>query len=213
MVHIAIGNGTSRRGKRGPILVRELEPGTGPVNVVTYNNCETVDLYVNSTKIGTRNSSDSAKNGIMQWTNVPWEAGVIKAVGFKNGKEAATDSIKTAGAPAKIVLKPDHTRLYADGNDASSIEVADSEDRGRQDHPPHRHQHRSVGDNWPGKKSRYCQRRLASPPNPSKPPAGKPTRGRALIVIQATRIPGKINLTISSPGLTPARLTLTSQTQ
>ena len=96
---------------------------TGRVNVVTYTSCDTVDLYVNSTKIGTKNRVILPQTVIMQWTSVPWEAGVIKAVGMKNGKEAATDSIKTAGAPAKIVLKPDRTTLYADGNDASCIEV------------------------------------------------------------------------------------------
>jgi hypothetical protein len=79
------------------------------VSVVTYTSCDTVDLYVNSTKIGTKKSSDFAKTGIMQWTGVPYEAGVIKAVGMKDGKEAAVDSIKTVGAPAKIVLKPDQT--------------------------------------------------------------------------------------------------------
>jgi len=207
MVHIAIGNGTSRGS--GPILSENWNQ-TGPVNVVTYNNCETVDLYVNSTKIGTRNSSDSAKNGIMQWTNVPWEAGVIKAVGFKNGKEAATDSIKTAGAPAKIVLKPDHTRLYADGNDASSIEV-DIEDAAGNIIP--------TGTNTvelvitgPGRNLGIASGDWTST-EPFKTTSRKAYRGRALIVIQATRIPGKINLTISSPGLTPARLTLTSQTQ
>ena len=91
--------------------------------MVTYTSCDTVDLYVNSTKIGTKKSSDFAKTGIVQWRAVPWEAGVIKAVGMKDGKEVAVDSIKTAGAPAKVVLKPDRTTLYADGNDASCIEV------------------------------------------------------------------------------------------
>jgi beta-galactosidase len=59
----------------------------------------------------------------MQWTDVPWQSGVIKAVGMKDGKEVAVDSIKTVGAPAKIMLKPDRTTLYADGDDVSCIEV------------------------------------------------------------------------------------------
>ena len=106
-----------------PNLAENWNQTTGAVDVVTFTSCDSVDLYVNSTKIGTKQSSDFATNGVMQWTNVPWAPGMIKAIGFKNGKEAATDSIKTAGAPAKIMLKPDRTTLYADGNDASCIEV------------------------------------------------------------------------------------------
>ena len=35
----------------------------------------------------------------------------------------AADSIKTVGAPAKLMLKPDRTTLEADGNDVSCIEI------------------------------------------------------------------------------------------
>jgi beta-galactosidase len=109
MVHIAVGNGTGN-GRAMPKLAEDWNQ-TGPVSVVTYTNCDTVDLYVNATKIGTKKSSDFAQNGIMQWTDVPWQSGVIKAVGMKDGKEVAVDRIKTVGAPAKIMLKPDRTTV------------------------------------------------------------------------------------------------------
>ena len=121
MVHIAIGNGTGN-GRAMPKLAEDWNQ-TGPVSVVTYTNCDTVDLYVNNTKIGTKKSSDFAQNGIMQWTDVPWQSGVIKAIGTKDDKEVAVDSIKTVGAPAKVILQPDRTTLYADGDDVSCIEV------------------------------------------------------------------------------------------
>ena len=206
MVHIAIGNGTGN-GRAMPKLAEDWNQ-TGPVDVVTYTNCDTVDLYVNSTKIGTKKSGDFAQNGIMQWTDVPWQSGVIKAIGTKDGKEVAVDSIKTVGAPAKIMLKSDRTTLYADGDDVSCIEV----DIGDMDNSsiftadntvqftmtgPARSLGVASGD-WMNEE-------------PFKATGRKAYRGKALIVIQSTLVPGTISLTVSSPGLTPATLALTSR--
>jgi len=208
MVHIAIGNGTGN-GRAIPRLAENWNQ-TGAVDVVTYTSCDSVDLFVNSTKIGTQQSSDFAKTGVMQWTNVPWAPGVIKAIGFKNGKKAATDSIKTAGAPAKIMLKPDRTALYADGNDASSIEV-DIED---------------ADGNLVFSATNTVQFAMTGPGRslgiasgdwknnePFKATSRKAYQGKALVVIQSDLVPGTINLTVSSEGLTPALLTLTTQKQ
>jgi beta-galactosidase len=193
-----------------PKLAENWNQTTGTVDVVTYTSCDSVDLYVNSTKIGTKQSSDFATNGVMQWTNVPWEPGVIKAIGFKNGQEAATDSIKTAGAPAKIMLKPDRTILYADGNDASSIEV-DIEDA---DGNPVFTATNTVEFAMTGSgRSLGIASGDWKNNEPFKATSRKAYQGKALIVIQSTLVPGTINLTVSSPGLTPVLLTLTTQKQ
>jgi beta-galactosidase len=208
MVHITIGNG-SGSGRSRPNLIESWNQ-TGPVSVVTYTSCDSVDLYVNSTKIGTQYLSDFSKNWIMQWTNVPWEPGVIKAVGMKNGKEVAVDSIKTVGAPAKILLKPDRTTLYADGNDASCIEVdiADADNN-----------FVITGTNTiqftmtgPGRNVGIASGDFSSN-EPFKSASRKAYRGQALIVIQSSMVPGTIRLTVNSPGLAPATLNLTTQKQ
>jgi beta-galactosidase len=209
MVHITIGNGTGH-GHAMPHLAENWNQTTGTVDVVTFTSCDSVDLYVNSTKIGTKLASDFATNGVMQWTNVPWESGMIKAIGFKNGQEAATDSIKTAGAPAKLVLKPDRTTLYADGNDASSIEV-DIEDA---DGNPVFGATNTVefAMTGPGRSLGIASGDWKNN-EPFKATSRKAYQGKALIVIQSTLVPGTINLTVSSEGLTPALLTLTTQKQ
>ncbi len=209
MVHVTIGNGTGN-GRAFPVLAENWNQTTGPVSVVTYNNCETVDLYVNDTKIGTEKSSDFARTGVMQWTNVPWQAGVIKAVGRNGGKVVATDSIKTVGAPAKVMLKPDRTTLYADGNDVSCIEV-------------------DIGDadnNSIFTATNNVQFTLTGPARslgiasgdwnsnePFKAASRKAYHGKVLIVIQSTLVPGTIKVTVNSPGLKPATLTLTTRPQ
>ena len=208
MVHITIGNGTGN-GRALPHLAENWNQA-GPVDVVTYTSCDSVDLYVNSTKIGTKQSSDFAKNGIMQWTNVPWESGMIKAIGFKNGKEAATDILKTAGAPAKIILKPDRTTLYADGNDASCIEVdIEDADANLIFTATNLVQFAMTG---PGRSLGIASSDWTSN-EPFKATSRKAHNGKALIVIQSTLVPGTINLTVTSGDLAPAHLTLTTQKQ
>ncbi len=204
MVHVAIGNGSANRD------LTENWNQSGPVSVVTYTNCDTVDLYVNATKIGSKKSSDFARNGIMQWTNVPWEAGTIKAIGMKGGKEAATDSIKTAGPPAKVVLKPDRTTLYADGNDVSCIEVdiLDADDN------PVFTAGNTVQFTMTGAgRSIGIASGDFSSNEPLKAASRKAYHGKALIVIQSTPAPGTINVSVRSAGLTPASLKLTTQAQ
>jgi beta-galactosidase len=135
---------------------------------------------------------------------------MIKAIGFKNGKEAATDSIKTAGAPAKLMLKPDHTTLYADGNDASSIEVdIDDADGNLVFGTTNTVEFAMTG---PGRNLGIASGDWSNN-EPFKATSRKAYHGKALIVIQSTLVPGTINLTVSSPGLPPANLTLTTQKQ
>jgi len=61
MVHVTVGDGTGN-GRAMPTLSENWNQ-TGPVTVTTYTNCETVDLYVNSTKVGTKKLSDFSKHG------------------------------------------------------------------------------------------------------------------------------------------------------
>jgi beta-galactosidase len=208
MVHATVGDGTGN-GRAMPSLSENWNQ-TGPVTVTTFTNCETVDLYVNSTKVGTKKLSDFSKNMVMLWTNVPWSSGVIKAVGMNGGVQAAVDSIKTAGAAAKIVLKPDHTALYADGEDAASIEVdiADADNNlvitaANQV---------SFAMTGPGRSLGIASGNWTSA-EPFKATSRQTFHGKALIVIQSTTTPGTINLTVNSGTLTPATLTLTTSSQ
>ena len=141
----------------------------------------------------------------MQWTKVPWQSGTIRAVGMNGGKEVATDSLKTVGAPAKLVLKPDRTTLDADGNDVSCVEVdiCDAEDNSifTASNPV---QFTLTG---PGRSVGIASSDWTSD-EPFKGTSRRAYKGKVLIVIQSTLVPGTIDLTVSSPGLPPATLTL-----
>jgi beta-galactosidase len=204
MVHVTIGNG-SGSGRTMPPLAENWNQ-SGSVDVTTYTNCDSVDLYVNSTKIGTKNLSDFP-NMIMVWPAVPWSSGTIKAVGMKGGVQVAVDSINTAGVAAKISLKPDKTTLYADGDDASNIEVSITD----------------AADNFIFSATDTVQFTMTgagrslgiasgdwSSSEPFKATSRKLYHGKVLIVIQSTTTPGTIGLTVSSGSLPPATLTITT---
>jgi len=204
MVHVTVGNG-SGSGRTMPPLAEDWNQ-SGSVDVTTYTNCETVDLYVNATKIGTKKLSDFP-NMIMVWPAVPWTTGTIKAVGMKGGVQVAVDSINTVGAEAKISLKADKTTLYADGDDAASIEVSIAD----------------AANNFVYAATDTVQFTMTGPgrslgiasgdwssAEPFKATSRKLYHGKVLIVIQSTMTPGTINVTVTSGTLPPATLTITT---
>jgi beta-galactosidase len=63
----------------------------------------------------------------LSW-NVDYKPGELIAVGFKNGKEVARESIKTSSEPNQIQLIPDRSTINADGEDLSFITVKIEDD-------------------------------------------------------------------------------------
>jgi beta-galactosidase len=90
------------------------------VDVWAYTNCETVELFLNGQSLGTKSKVGDALH--VMW-KAPFAAGVLKAIGRTGGKEILTQEIKTADAPAKIVLETDRSSINADGKDLSFITV------------------------------------------------------------------------------------------
>jgi beta-galactosidase len=86
--------------------------------VCYYNSADEVELFLNGKSLGKK--SKNVDDLHVKWT-VPFEAGTLKAISTKNGKIVLTKEIKTAGAPAKIILKADRNRIDGDGNDLSFI--------------------------------------------------------------------------------------------
>jgi len=121
MVHVTVGDGTGN-GRAMPHALGELEPDrTGHRDHLHQLRDRRFVCQQHESR--NQKLSDFSKNMVMLWTSVPWAFRSYKAVGMNGGVQAAIDSIKTVGAAAKVILKPDHTALYADGEDAASIEV------------------------------------------------------------------------------------------
>ena len=129
--------------------------------------------------------------------DVPYEAGVLKAVGFLKGKPAVTREVRTPGKPAllKLVFDTAGRDLAADGADAIFVRahVLDSQGTLVPDN--------DVPITWsvdgPG--------RIIGP-NP-----GNAEAGIGSILLQAGIRPGEIRLTATAPGLASATEIITSK--
>ncbi len=91
------------------------------MDIWAYTNCEEVELLLNGESLGTkRKSGDELR---IQW-RVPFAPGTLKAIGRTSGKEPMIHEVKTAGAPAGIVLAADRSFIAADGDDLSFVTVS-----------------------------------------------------------------------------------------
>lgn len=92
------------------------------INVHCYSNCDEVELFVNGRSLGKK---PMEKNRYLSWENVTYEKGEIKAVGYRSGKEVMTDTVRTAGAPSAIDLKPYKDTVRKDGTAIIEVNVVD----------------------------------------------------------------------------------------
>jgi beta-galactosidase len=91
------------------------------IAVLTYTNCDLVELQLNGKSLGSQALANS-RDRVIRW-DVPYSEGTIVAIGHKDGQVVCRHELTTAGAAANIVLAPDQTTLHLDGKDMAHIEV------------------------------------------------------------------------------------------
>jgi beta-galactosidase len=117
-----------------------------PVHV--YTSGDEAELFLNGKSLGRKkkvfedvngfNGQPQVVNGItvngqpayrIRWDTVVYQPGELKVVAYKDGKEWATDVVKTTGPAAKLLLKPDRATIAGDGHDLSfvTLTVADKD--------------------------------------------------------------------------------------
>lgn len=90
-----------------------------PIDVWVNTNAENVELFLNDKSLGKK---EMPRNGHLQWA-VPYEAGVLKAVAQKKGKQLTTQ-VQTTSVPYKVVISPSKTTVLADGKDATVFNIS-----------------------------------------------------------------------------------------
>jgi beta-galactosidase len=91
------------------------------VDVVAYfNNADEVELFLNGRSQGTKRKQGDHMS--VFW-RLAFEPGLLKAVSRKNGRIVLSREVRTAEAPAKIVLTADRPAIKADGADLSFVTV------------------------------------------------------------------------------------------
>jgi beta-galactosidase len=90
------------------------------IPVWAFCNQDEVELVLNGRSLG-RKRVVQARH--LEWA-VPYEKGTLVAKAYARGKLVLTKVVKTAGAPASVLLEPDRDKIRADGVDAVPVRVS-----------------------------------------------------------------------------------------
>jgi beta-galactosidase len=176
------------------------------VNVWVYSNCDSVELFLNGTSLGSK-SFTSSSTASLGW-KVPWASGALVAKGTKAGAVVATDEVDTAGAAAKVGLSVDRTTIAADGWDLAYVTAVIQDSAGSI--VPTAGSSITFAVSGPGK--------LVGADNGDpidltaySSATRKAFNGKALAVVQSTGSPGQITVTATSSGLTAGSVSTTAR--
>jgi beta-galactosidase len=122
------------------------------IPVLCYTNCDSVELFLNGKSFGVksyvfpmrgldgtkgwgeqdfrRRQHPTTADLHLSW-DVPYEPGILRAVGMKDGELACVQEIITAGTPARLELTADRQSLRADGQDVAHLTVRVLDEAGR----------------------------------------------------------------------------------
>ena len=95
--------------------------------VYCYTSWPSAELFVNGKSQGriVKNADTRLDRYRLRWNNVKYEPGEIKVVAYDyDGTPKGEKIIRTAGAPARIVLKADRNSISSKGEDLSFVTVS-----------------------------------------------------------------------------------------
>lgn len=196
------------------------------VPVLCYTNCDSVELFLNGKSYRVK-SYQFPRPGMaehydhyipprrrcttgdlhLSW-DVPYEPGVLRAVGRIAGEIVCVEEVATSGEPRRIELVPDRDRVLADARDVChlTVRVVDADSRV----VPYADNRvtfevegngRLIGvDNGdPASHHDYGANNC------------KAFHGLCLAIVKSTLEPGEVLVTATSPGLEPSTVRITSQ--
>jgi beta-galactosidase len=97
-----------------------------PVHV--YTSGDEAELFLNGHSLGRKKKA--ALTYRLRWDAVVYEPGELKVVAYRKGRRWATDTRRTAGPAAALVLEADRARIAGDGLDLSYVTVRVVDRRG-----------------------------------------------------------------------------------
>lgn len=173
--------------------------------VAYYNNADAVELFVNDRSLGAAAKQDGALH--VKW-RVPYQGGTLRAVSKKGGKTVLVKEVKTAGAPARLIAKPDRTVIKSDGTDLSFITVEVLDANGVPvPYADNLVQFTVTGAGF------IAAVDNGSPVSmePFKATQHKAAKGKVLCIIQSNGKPGNIIVTATAAGLQGTTVQLTAK--
>jgi beta-galactosidase len=203
------------KGKEGKIL-----------QVMAYTNCDSIELFLNGKSFGIKalefprqgnsggwNRYDRPQINIttsdlhLVW-DVPFEPGILKAVGRKGGRIVHEEEIRTTGKPAAIKITTDRNSITADGTDVVHVKIEIVDENGYT--IPDANNEIQVTVTGSGALIGLDNGHPADHTS-MKSSTRKAFNGLALAVIQASSVQGGIKVNVSSPSLRPASAEIVTQ--
>jgi len=171
-------------------------------NVEVYSNCDEVELFLNGKSLGSKaiNANASAR----RWT-VGFEAGEIKAVGKNHGVVAASETLRTAGKAAKLVLAVEREKLSPAWDDVGYLRATVVDEQGTP--VPDSAAALTFAVSGPGKilASDNADNLYESS---FQSPERNAYHGTATAIVRATAARGDVTVSVSASGLASASATL-----
>ncbi|MEI6050071.1 MAG: glycoside hydrolase family 2 TIM barrel-domain containing protein [Bacteroidota bacterium] len=177
-----------------------------PFEVTVYSSCEEVELFLNNKSLGKKKTDRSTKFQAV-W-EVSYQAGELKAIGYKGIEQINTAFLRTAGEPAQIKLIADRTEIKADGQDLSYVTLEITDENGIRN-PKAENMVKfeiegsgtiiGVGNANPISTESY----IAS--------ERKTWQGRCLVIIKSDGNAGEIKLTARAEGFNPSTIKIVSK--
>ena len=173
-------------------------------NVEVYTNAEEVELFLNGRSLGTQKLHPDASPIVYQ---VPYAAGEIRAIATTNGKVVATDTLKTAGKPARILFTADDpdVPMTPDWNDVRYVTATLADAAGTRIPDSTTVVHFAIAG--PGSIIAVGNGNMMDH-DPFHATERKLYDGNAVAILRATGSSGRITVTATDDGLPAASLTL-----
>jgi beta-galactosidase len=175
------------------------------LDVNIYSSCSQVELFLNGKSLGKKITDRSTKY-IAVW-KVPYETGILKAVGYSGDKRISEAELRTAGEASRIKLTADRKKIKGDGQDLSYITVELTDKDGVLN--PKAENTVLFDISGPGSVEGVGNANPASIES-YQLPKRKAWRGRCMIVIKSDTTPGKVIVRAASTGIQTAVIEIES---
>jgi len=173
-----------------------------PVHV--YTSGDEAELFLNGKSLGRKKMVPGDYR--IRWDDAIYQPGELKAVAYKNGKEWATETIKTAGDAVKLVLAADRNAIHADGQDLSFVTATVEDKEGNP--VPRSHPQLTFSISGPGEIV-ATDNGDATDHTTFSSPERKAFNGLALAIVRAKlSADAPITLQVKSEGLEPAEVVI-----
>jgi beta-galactosidase len=187
---------------------KDLSPHTKTLEI--YTTAEEVELFLNGKSLGTQKLHPDATPIVYK---VAFEPGTLKAEARSAGKVVATEELKTAGKPARLVFTPElnpdaATRpLTPEWNDVRYVTATLVDDAGTRIPDSSTLVHFSASG--PASIIAVDNGNMLDH-DPFQATQRKLYDGHAVVILRATSPAGRVTVTASADGVAPATITLST---